>query len=188
MKSFKCPSCNSIVQFNDNIIPNTVLQCPVCGQYSILKSPLGLSEKKQSESDRNPLFSKLDNNAVILGLILIFFSIVSILVSSSITFKIDITLILLGLIILLFVFEKPQNFSFKLTLCFIFFIIFLFFITGTNVELFLILIFPGVAIMKILLDKYLPESLKLRMNIALSTFFIIFMIIVIKRIINVVNI
>ncbi len=188
LKSFKCPQCNHIIHLNENQIQEKILECPICHQQNLLKLPSETLEKKQTLPYLNGMFSQLDKNAVILGSILLFASLVSFFVSSSSSFKITLTLVIIGVIILSFVVEKQKDISLKVTIGVILFIIFLYFITGTEIEMFLILIFIGVSIMKILLDEYLPTVLKMRMNIFISAFFIIFMYFVIKRIINVINI
>jgi hypothetical protein len=87
----------------------------------------------------------------------------------------------------MFLIEK-NNISVKITFGTVIFIILLSLATGTDLEIFLNLIFLGLLITKIVIDNYLPSSLKIRMNIIISAFFIIFIMLVIKRIINVVSI
>jgi hypothetical protein len=188
LKSFKCPQCSHVIHLNENQIQEKILECPICHQQNLLKLPSGTSKKKQTLSYLNGTFSQLDKNAVILGLILLFASLVTFLVSPYISFKMTLTLVIIGVIISAFVVEKQKDISLKVAVCIILFIIFLYFITGAEIEIFLILIFIGVSIVKILLDEYLPHILKMRMYLFLSAFFVIFMFFVIKRIINVVNI
>jgi hypothetical protein len=189
MNSYKCPRCNSIININNNdVLSNSVLLCPVCEQPNVLKLPLESSKKKQSIFNVKILLSDLDKNAIIVGLILLFVSVISLLTSSPHHNKTTITLVILGVIIGSFVVEKKQDISLKITAGIILLILLLYLITGTEVEMFLILIFISVSIIKIILNEYLPITLKMRMNLFLSAFFVIFMYLVIKRIINVVNI
>jgi len=188
LKTYRCPRCNHIITLDNKQIQNTALHCPLCGQQNILKLPREQPEKKYGESNINYWFFQLNKNAVIIGLILIFFSIFPLFISNPFSIKLNLTLLTIGIIIPLFIIEKKRNISLKITFSIIIFIILLFFITGTDIEIFLILIFLGILLTKIMIDEYLPTDLKIRMNIFISAFFIIFIIIVIKRIINVVNI
>jgi DNA-directed RNA polymerase subunit RPC12/RpoP len=187
LESYRCPQCNHIVELDNKPIQNTVLQCPICGQQNILKVPREKSEKKYEESNLNYWISRLNKNAVIVGMIFIFISMFSLFISNPFGIKMNITLLIIGTIISLFVLREQQVISLKITFGIIIFIILLYFMTGTDLEIFLIFIFLGVLITKIILNEYLPTSLKISMNIFILAFFIIFIIIVIKRIINIVS-
>jgi predicted RNA-binding Zn-ribbon protein involved in translation (DUF1610 family) len=188
LRSFKCPRCNHVIRLDNNKIQNMVIQCPVCGQQNVLKLPLERSKKKHDISNLYNMFLPLDKNAVIIGSILLFLSIIPLLISSSFSFKISLTLIIISIIISLFIIEKQRNISLKITIIIIVIVILLFFVTGADLELYLIFIFLGVLITKTLLNEYLPPTLKIRMNIFILVFLTIFLIIIIKRIINLINI
>jgi len=188
LKSFKCPRCDHIIVLDENQRQQKVLRCPICGQDNMLKASLDSMEKKQAISYFDSLLSQLDRNAVIIGTILLLFGLITLYIAPPVSYKINLTIIIIGVIISSFVVDKQQDISLKIVVGVILFILFLYLLTGTDVEMFLILIFIGVSIVKLLLDEYLPSVLKMRMNLFLTVFFIIFMILVIKRIINVVNI
>jgi hypothetical protein len=74
----------------------------------------------------------------------------------------------------------------KLTLIIIFWILIVLFITGeANLEIFFILIFIGILILRELTDVFTTTNLKDRMNIFIYLFILIFIVIVGKKIINV---
>lgn len=86
---------------------------------------------------------------------------------------------------------SPKQFgiSEKIALAIILSIIFFYFVTGvTNIEIFLIFINLGILIIKELADEFIPDHLKKRMNILIIALLAIFLIIVIQRIINSINI
>jgi hypothetical protein len=188
LKSFKCPRCGHIIVLDENQRQQKILRCPICGQDNMLNASLDSMEKKQAISYFDSLLSQLDRNAVIIGTILLLFGLITLYIATPVSYKINLTIIIIGVIISSFVVDKQQDVSLKIVVGVILFILFLYLLTGTDVEMFLILIFIGVSIVKLLLDEYLPSVLKMRMNLFLTVFFFIFMILVIKRIINVVNI
>jgi|WetSurMetagenome_2_1015567.scaffolds.fasta_scaffold192304_2 hypothetical protein len=187
-KAFRCPRCGHIIFLDDNQLDEKILRCSDCNQQNLLKIPSGSSKKKPPFISFNSVFSQLDKNAVYVGLLLFLVSIISFLIATPGSFKITLTLIILAVIISSFIVDKQQDITFKITVGIILLILVLFFITGAEIEMFLILIFIVVSLVKILLDEYLPYILKVRMNLFLSVFFVIFLYFMIKRIINVINI
>ena len=183
---YECPRCSNIisVENNDKI---KEFDCPICGQKNIFQSPLNQSEKKYGESQYITWLFQLNSYTVIIGLFMIFTSIFLLFQPNPLNIKLSITFLIIGIILPMFLIEK-NNISMKITFGSIIFIVLLSLATGTDLEIFLILIFLGVLITKTLIDEYLPISLKIRMNIFISGYFIIFIIIIIKRIINIINI
>lgn len=188
-KPYRCPKCKQISIIENKDIQGAVFSCPNCGQKNIFKKPVEQQEKKHVTTQKtNSLLSQISLNAVIIGLILILISISLLFKQNSLNIKLSITLIILGIICPLFIIEKKQNISMQITLGTIIYIIILFLATGTDLEIFLILIFLGVLVTKTVIDEYIPAELKTRMNLFIIVFFAIFSIIVIQRIINLIGI
>jgi len=77
----------------------------------------------------------------------------------------------------------------KIALVLSFWILLIFIITGdANLEIFFILVFIGVLIVKELTDIYTTSNLKDRINIFIYIFLIIFIIIVGRKIIDILNV
>lgn len=77
----------------------------------------------------------------------------------------------------------------KLTIIITFWIVLVLFITGTaNLEIFFILIFIGVLIVRELSDVFTTTNLKDRMNLFIYFFIFIFMIIVGQKILSILHI
>jgi len=188
-KPYRCPKCKQISIIENKDIQSAVFSCPNCGQKNIFKKPVEQQEKKHVTTQKtNSLLSQISLNAVIIGLILILISISLLFKQNPLNIKLSITLIILGIICPLFIIEKKQNISMQITLGTIIYIIILFLATGTDLEIFLILIFLGVLVTKTVIDEYIPAELKTRMNLFIIVFFAIFSIIVIQRIINLIGI
>lgn len=189
LESFRCPKCKYIIILEKKPTENKGISCPSCGQKNIFKTPLEQQEKKYEESHKtNNWLSQISFNAMIIGLILIFTSILILFIQNPFTTKLGLTLLIIGTIVPLFIIEKEKKISLKITFGTIIYIIILFSITAKDLEIFLILIFLGVLITKTVIDEYIPKSLKIRMNLFISVFFIIFIILIIKKIINLVGI
>lgn len=186
-KLYQCPRCKHIITIENIDIKNMEFVCPNCGQKNIFILPLEQSEKKYGESLYINWLFQLNTNATIIGLLIIFTSIFLLFQPNPFNIKLSITFLIIGIIFPMLLIEK-NNISVKITFGTVIFILLLSFATGTDLEIFLNLIFLGLFIMKIVIDNYLPSSLKMRMNILISAFFIIFVILVIKRIINVISI
>jgi hypothetical protein len=184
---YECPRCNTIITLEDIDIKITEFDCPICEQKNIFPLPEEQSEKKDKEQPYINWLLQLNTKVVIIGLFLIFTSVVLLFQPNPFTIKLGITLLTTGIILPMFLIEKNTP-SIKVTLGSIMLIIILFLISGTDLELFFILIFLGLFIMKVIIDNYIPPVLKVRMNIVISAFFIIFVILIIKRIINIVSI
>jgi len=182
---FECPRCKSIIKLMDIDIKITVFECPVCGQKNIF--PLELLEIEREESHNISWLSKFNTTVCLLGLCLIITGIFFLFQPNPLNIKVSITFFIIGVICPMFLIEK-NNISVKLTFGSIVLIIILFLTTGTDLEIFFILIFLGLFIMKIIIDNYIPAVLNIRMDIIISAFFIIFIILVIKRIINILSI
>lgn len=77
----------------------------------------------------------------------------------------------------------------KITLVITTWILILLFITGdTDLETFFVLIFIGILVVKELTDIFTSKHFKLRMNIFISVFLIIYVVIIAQRIINILDI
>ena len=77
----------------------------------------------------------------------------------------------------------------KITLVIIAWILILFLITSdADLEIFFVLIFIGILIIKILTDSFTTKQFKLRMNVFISVFLIIYIVMIAQRIINILNI
>jgi len=187
LESFRCPNCKHIVAVENKLTKKMFFHCPICGQKNIFKSQPKQLEKNYEKSHKNWL-SGINFNAAMIGIILTLTSIVILVNKNPFTTKLSLTLLIIGTMFPLFMIEKKQNISTMITLGTIIYIIILFSITGTDLEIFLILIFLGVLVTKAVIDEYIPKPLKIRMNLFIILFFIIFMIIVTKRIINLVGI
>jgi DNA-directed RNA polymerase subunit RPC12/RpoP len=186
-KLYECPRCNHIFKIENIDIKIMEFDCPICGQKNIFQFPLEQSEKKYGESHYISWLFQLNTNATIIGLLIIFTSIAILFRPNPFNIKLSITFLIIGIIFPMFLIEK-NNISVKITFGTVLFIILLSLATGTDLEIFLNLIFLGLFITKIVIDNYLPSPLKIRMNIFLSAFFIIFITLVIKRIINTIRI
>jgi hypothetical protein len=184
---FECPECKNIITLENIDIEIIEFECPICGQKNIFQLPREQSEKKHKESLYVSLLLQVNHKVAIIGLFLIFTSIFLLFLPNPFTIKLSITFLIIGIILPMFFIEK-NNLSVKVTFGSIALITILFLITGTDLEIFLILIFLGLFIMKIIIDNYLPTVLKLRMNIIISAFFIIFIALIVKRIINIVSV
>lgn len=187
-KNYICPNCEKIITLQKKPKKNMVITCPNCNRPNILKISQQKSEKKYEKLQTvKRWLSEFNLNATILGLIITLTSVIILLIKNPLTFKISITLLIIATLIPLLIMEKNQNISLKLTISIILYIIFLYFLTEADLELFLILIFLGVLIIKAILDDYIPQLVKMRMNVFLFAFFIIFIILIIKRIMNLVG-
>lgn len=182
---YVCPRCKNIITLENIDIKIMEFECPICEQTNIFQ--LEQLEKKHGESQKISWSSKFNITAFILGLFLISTGILFLFQPSPLNIKLSITSLIIGILLPMFLIEK-NTLSIKVTFGSIVLIIILFLTTGTDLEIFLILIFLGLFIMKIIIDDYIPASLTVRMNIIISAFFIIFVILVIKRIINVLSI
>ncbi|MCJ7570897.1 MAG: hypothetical protein MUO82_03340 [Candidatus Thermoplasmatota archaeon] len=185
-----CPKCQYIIVLENKFIQDTVISCPNCEQKNVFKIPLEKPEKKYEKSNKlKSGLSQINFNVMIIGFILTLTSIALLLfIQNPLTNKLSLTLLLIAAILQLNIIKKEQNISIKITFVTIIYIILLFLATGTDLEIFFILIFLGILITKALINEYLPDSLRIRMNLFLSIFFIIFVISITKRIISLVNI
>lgn len=183
LKPYRCPNCKYIIVLDNNYIQNISFKCPICGQINIFKKSL---EKKPSRL--KTFFSEISYNAIIIGLILTLTSIILLFNQNLFTTKLSLTILIIGGLFPLFITEKNQKISISITFGTTIYIILLFIATGTDLELFLVLIYIGVLTAKTVINEYIPKPLKIRMNLFIIVFFIIFLIIVIKKIISLVGI
>ena len=125
---------------------------------------------------------------------------------NGLNIKIGLGLISIGLIFIVIIYEKkPEKLdnsnktlnskkiklllSEKITLVLTVWIIILFFITGEgNIEIFFTLIFLGLLVVDILLADLFTKPLRFRMNLFISVFLIIYIVIISQKIINILNI
>ena len=85
--------------------------------------------------------------------------------------------------------EKPLDIYDKIAIITVVIVLFLFIITGdADIEIFLILIYVGFLILKEFTKEFTPISLKKRMNILFFAFLAIFILVITKRIISLLNI
>ncbi|MGF3553759.1 MAG: hypothetical protein ACQXXF_00565 [Thermoplasmatota archaeon] len=187
LEFFRCPNCKHVITIENKSTQNGALSCPICGQKNIFKSQPNQLEKTYKKSHKN-WTSEVNFNATMIGIIVTLTSIVLLFNKNPFTTKLSLTLIIIGVIFPLFITEKAQNISMQITFGIIFYIIFLFLLTGVELEIFLVLIFLGVLVTKTVLDEYIPRILKIRMNFFIIVFFIIFIIIITKRIISLLGI
>ena len=77
----------------------------------------------------------------------------------------------------------------KILLAITIWILFLFIITNdSDLEIYFILIFTGILVAKELTDIYSTKHFKLRMNITIFTFLIIYVLIIAQKVINIIDI
>lgn len=186
-KIYECPRCNLIVSVEDYDEKNTGFDCPVCGQKNIFPLPLEQLEKSRGKWYNINWLSNLYVNALLVGLFIIFVGAFFLLQPNPLNIKLSVTFLIIGLILPIFLIEK-NALSTKVTVGSIILIIILFLVTEADLELFFILLFPSLFLVKIIIDNHVPTSLKLRMNIVVSALFIVFIAFLIKRIINIVGI
>jgi len=91
--------------------------------------------------------------------------------------------------------EKTKNLknkidvSEKIAILMIILIVFSFLITGANnFEIYLIIIYLGILIIRELSVEFIPKHIKTRVNVFIIVFLVIFLAIIIKRVINVISI
>lgn len=186
LESFRCPKCGHVITVDSKFKYDMYFICPGCGQKNIFNlSKVQLKTEYNVSYTKKNLLSQINFDGLIIGLILILIGFLFLFIPDAFIIKISLTLFIIGIIFLLFINEKKQDISIKITLGLIILIILLFLVTGTDLEIFLVLIFISVLIIKIVIDSYLPVALKLRMNLFISAFFIVFVILIIKRVIYV---
>lgn len=84
---------------------------------------------------------------------------------------------------------KQFDISENIVFAIIILIVFLYFVTGVNnLEIFLILIYLGLIIIRELTNEFIPYHFKKRMNVFMIGFLIIFIIIITKKVISIVSI
>ena len=77
----------------------------------------------------------------------------------------------------------------KITLFMAIWMVIIFFLTiNAILEIFFILIFIGLLIVKVFTDRYTLTPLRIRLNILIFLFFIVFILLITKRIISILNI
>lgn len=85
--------------------------------------------------------------------------------------------------------EKPFDIYDKIAISSVILVLFLFIVAGdVDIEIFLILIYIGFLMIKEFTKEYTPNSLKKRMNILFFVFLAIFIVVITKRIISILNI
>ena len=124
----------------------------------------------------------------IFGIFLVVISIVIFSFSFHLNMELGLIFLLIGLFLILLTPGKilPENIIDIKTITIIIVWTFLMFLLTTNVvlEIFFILILLGILLIKEFTDKLTTQSFKIRLNILIFSFLLIFIIIVIKRIIN----
>lgn len=77
----------------------------------------------------------------------------------------------------------------KITLAITLWILFLFLITGdASLEVFILLVFIGILVIKEFTDIYTTKYFKLRMNIFICIFLLIYVVIIAQKILSMINI
>jgi predicted RNA-binding Zn-ribbon protein involved in translation (DUF1610 family) len=178
-KKFKCPECGLIVNFIGKPGEKLITQCPNCGQKGIILF-------KKNRENRLVFKSK------IIGVILIIISIFLLLIPIPELEKIGLTLIIIGIIIIFLLSEKTLSEDIQdyyVTLGIIMLIWILVLITGkSNLELYLVMIFIGFLVIKEITVDYTSIQFQQRIGILFLWSFLIFLLIVAKRILSIVHI
>jgi len=179
-KIFKCPRCGFVINFVGEPSEKITIQCPNCSQKGFI-----LFKKKNWEK-RFLVISK------IIGVIQILIGIYFLLIQTPKLEKVGITLIIIGVTIIFLITEKTFYNSVNdnyIILGTIMLILVFFFVTGkSNLELFVVMIFIGLLIIKEVTEEYTSVLFKRRMGILFLAFFLIFLAIVGKRIITILHI
>ena len=210
-KSIICPHCSAIVTLECKPSQRIAINCPICDNEGMVsfKSEERKFEKLETEKTniqkgkekkhadkigtRPPKIQSFVRS-IITGLTLITIGVIFLSNPTIPNIKISFTLILIGFIL---IFILPEKSSFKkirlsmsdtITLTLVIWIIFLFFITGdTDLEVFFVLIFIGMLVVKELTDELITIRLKHRMDGFIYVFLITFIWIIGEKIINILN-
>ncbi len=205
-ETYQCPYCNCIITLEKiHLIMNTIT-CPQCGNHGIL-SNIADSDTDGETSIRDSLelpshfIAHPNKRAKMIGLILIISGLFPLINPIISNIKISITLVFIGTIMLLLISEKRMSdigslvkrhrlfISEKVTLLIIVSTLILFLFTNPqDIELFLILLYLCLLIIKELIDEFMPIQLKKRLNIVVTGFFFIFIFIISERILTIINI
>ncbi len=202
--SYKCPKCGHILNISNK--KKSKLTCPECGFQG------GISNKDTEKNildllnlhkNKDKIYWLLhsDKKLKIIGIFLIFFSLIPLINSTTTNIKIAVTFLFLGLIAILINSGHSSNYSKmtvkkeglltseKITLTLFIITIALFFITaGVGIEVFIILLYLSLLIIKEFIDNNISIEIKKRLTIMTSVMFIIFLIILIREITEIIEI
>lgn len=204
VKYFKCSGCHIIITCEGELGQKIIVECPCCGKNGVVftKEKKGKTEKLKTHfSMKQP-----HTHSNIIGIILVIVGIVFLFNPTYLNLKISFTMIFIGCFLVAMISKKniPKRISDsqirrnidsikkprllmseKITLIIVIWTLFLFFITsGTNIEIFFVLILIGMLVVKEFMDTFLSSPLKKRMNIFIVVFLLLFLVIFVQKIIS----
>ena len=141
--------------------------------------------------EKNYFDKPLSFQSSIIGIIFIIVGIIVLYKPTPMNLKIGISSILIGLFLIIMITGKTTTKRItdaQITLVVITLILLIFFITGMqhlNLEIFIILIFIGLLIIKEISSEFIATYIKNRMNIFIFLFLIAFILIVVKKVIDI---
>lgn len=208
---FQCPYCEQIITLVKQINHNYVIPCPLCGHSGLVSIKPDAARKKledtKQERSKAHWYNQPWLRAKILGLILISIGFVLLFDPSEQHLKMSIALFFIGSLLYLLISEEkimlPDQvittnsfleknklvISEKIVILIIASTLLLFLITRPgNIEIFLVLLYLSLLIIKELIDEFTPSHVKKRLNIFIIIFFVIFLIIIAERIITIIGI
>jgi len=209
--TYQCPYCDQILTLDDEIDDSTTISCPQCHKDGLIIPTANNKTLKKTNKQKTlaptSWLSQPDLRAKTTGLFIIIIGFIILFYPSSTNIKISITLFFIGSLLFTLIPEKriiastpaDSRVSFlkrnkliiseKITLLIIIATVFLFLITNpADIEIFLVLLYLCLLIIKELIDEFTPLYMKRRLNIFVMIFFVIFIIIIAERIITILNI
>jgi DNA-directed RNA polymerase subunit RPC12/RpoP len=209
---FRCPYCEQIITLFKDIDENFTVNCPQCGHIGLISKKIEDTKRKGHQTDKKikqrPIwYQQPKGRAKVIGLTLIAISLILLFNPTDLSIKISITLSFIGALLFLLISEEkiilPTEsttsstflekyklvISEKIVLLIIAITLLLFLVTRPeNIEIFLVLLYLSLLIIKELIDEFTPVHVKKRLNIFIVVFFIIFIIIIAERIITILDI
>lgn len=209
---FRCPYCEQIITLSKDIDENYTVDCPQCGHIGLISKNMDDTKRKEKQSNKKikqkpNWYQQPKSRAKIIGITLIAISLILLFNPNDLNIKISITLAFIGTLLYLLISEEkiilPTDsttsstfleryklvISEKIVILIIATTLLLFLITRPeNIEIFLVLLYLSLLIIKELIDEFTPVHVKKRLNIFIVVFFIIFIIIIAERIITILDI
>ena len=210
--TYQCPYCDQILTLDDEIDDFTTISCPQCHKDGLIIPTSNGKEPKKTNKQKTLVassswMSQPDIRSKITGLFIIIIGFIILINPTPTNIKISIALFFIGSVLFTLIPEKriiastPSAFTLsflkrnkliiseKITLLIIIATVFLFLITNpADIEIFLVLLYLCLLIIKELIDEFTPLYMKRRLNIFIMIFFVIFIIIISERIITILNI
>lgn len=210
--TYQCPYCDQILTLDDEIDDSTTISCPQCHKDGLIIPTENGKRPKKTKNQRTLVsssswMSQPDLRSKIVGLVIIIFGFIMLINPTNTNIKISIALFFIGSLLFTLIPEKriiastpsASTLSFlkrnrliiseKITLLIIIATVFLFLITNpADIEIFLVLLYLCLLIIKELIDEFTPLYMKRRLNIFIMIFFVIFIIIIAERIITILDI